>query len=140
MTIDNVDYEDGRMAASGRASPGRTVVLYLDNAPLGTVSTDQDGRWRLSPVTQELTEGTHVLRADQIRRDGKVSARTEVSFMTTGIQPASVTVEPGNSLWRIARRTYGDGTAYTLIFQANRAHIRDPDLIYPGQILELPRN
>lgn len=140
LTIDNVDYEDGRMAASGRASPGHTVVLYLDNAPLGTVSTDQDGRWRLSPVTQELTEGTHVLRADQIERDGKVSARTEVSFMTTGIQPASVTVEPGNSLWRIARRTYGDGTAYTLIFQANRAHIRDPDLIYPGQILELPRN
>ena len=49
-----------------------------------------------------------------------------------------VVVEPGNSLWRIARRTYGQGTRFTLIFDANRDRIRDPDLIYPGQVFNLP--
>ncbi|MCK5276640.1 MAG: LysM peptidoglycan-binding domain-containing protein, partial [Alphaproteobacteria bacterium] len=50
-----------------------------------------------------------------------------------------VVVQPGNSLWRLARRTLGEGTRYTVIYQANRDRIRDPDLIYPGQVFEVPR-
>ena len=50
-----------------------------------------------------------------------------------------VVVQPGNSLWRLARRTLGEGVRYTVIFQANRDRIRDPDLIYPGQVFEVPR-
>ena len=50
----------------------------------------------------------------------------------------SLVVQPGNSLWRIARRTYGDGLRFTTIYEANRSQIRDPDLIYPGQIFTLP--
>jgi nucleoid-associated protein YgaU len=49
-----------------------------------------------------------------------------------------VIVQPGNSLWRIARRVLGEGTHYVHIYQANQAQIRDPDLIYPGQVFELP--
>jgi len=52
--------------------------------------------------------------------------------------PASVVVQPGNSLWRIARRLYGSGWQYTVIYAANRDQIRDPDLIYPGQIFDVP--
>lgn len=44
----------------------------------------------------------------------------------------------GDSLWRISRRTYGEGEWYTLIYDANQDQIRDPDLIYPGQVLVLP--
>jgi hypothetical protein len=47
-----------------------------------------------------------------------------------------VVVQPGNSLWRIARRLYGEGYQYTVIYEANRDQIRDPDLIYPGQVFE----
>jgi hypothetical protein len=47
-------------------------------------------------------------------------------------------VQPGHNLWRIARETYGQGVRYTIIYQANRDQIRDPDLIYPGQIFTLP--
>ena len=47
-------------------------------------------------------------------------------------------VQPGNSLWRIARRVYGEGVRHTLIFDANQDQIRDPDLIYPGQIFVVP--
>nr|MDJ0980603.1 LysM peptidoglycan-binding domain-containing protein [Kiloniellales bacterium] len=46
--------------------------------------------------------------------------------------------QPGNSLWRIARGAYGTGNRYTMIFEANKDQIRNPDLIYPGQIFVLP--
>ncbi|WP_286964034.1 LysM peptidoglycan-binding domain-containing protein [Methylobacterium sp.] len=44
----------------------------------------------------------------------------------------------GDNLWTISRRTYGEGERYTLIFDANQDQVRDPDLIYPGQVLVLP--
>ncbi len=47
-------------------------------------------------------------------------------------------VQPGNSLWRIARQSYGSGGHYAIIYSANRDRIGNPDLIYPGQIFTLP--
>jgi nucleoid-associated protein YgaU len=49
-----------------------------------------------------------------------------------------VTVQPGHNLWTLARTHYGSGVRYTQIFTANRDQIRDPDLIYPGQIFSMP--
>ena len=46
----------------------------------------------------------------------------------------------GDSLWQISHRTYGDGRRYTVIYDANQQQIRDPDLIYPGQIFVLPKD
>ncbi|MFN6953134.1 MAG: LysM peptidoglycan-binding domain-containing protein [Albidovulum sp.] len=45
----------------------------------------------------------------------------------------------GDNLWQISRTTYGQGIRYTVIYKANRDQIRDPDLIYPGQIFVLPK-
>lgn len=47
-------------------------------------------------------------------------------------------VARGDSLWRISRRIYGRGMRYTTIFTANDGQIRNPNLIYPGQVLVLP--
>ncbi|MGU3325417.1 LysM peptidoglycan-binding domain-containing protein [Methylobacterium mesophilicum] len=47
-------------------------------------------------------------------------------------------IERGDSLWAISRRTYGEGDRYTAIYDANHDQIRDPDLIYPGQVFVLP--
>jgi nucleoid-associated protein YgaU len=49
-----------------------------------------------------------------------------------------VTVQPGNTLWAIARESYGEGPLFVRVFEANRDRIRNPDLIYPGQIFEIP--
>jgi nucleoid-associated protein YgaU len=49
-----------------------------------------------------------------------------------------VTVQPGHTLWRLSREHYGEGTRYIRIYSANRAQIRNPDLIYPGQIFAIP--
>jgi len=58
----------------------------------------------------------------------------------TGAEPKTATtvVSRGDSLWRISRLTYGDGSRYALVWRANRDRIRDPDRIYPGQTFILP--
>ena len=50
----------------------------------------------------------------------------------------TTTVARGDNLWRISRLSYGAGTRYAVIYKANRKHIRNPNLIYPGQIFVLP--
>lgn len=44
----------------------------------------------------------------------------------------------GDSLWRISRKLLGHGIRYTLIYEANARQIRDPALIYPGQVFVMP--
>ena len=51
---------------------------------------------------------------------------------------ATTTVSRGDNLWRLSRLTYGAGTRYAVIYKANRQQIRNPNLIYPGQIFVLP--
>lgn len=46
----------------------------------------------------------------------------------------------GDNLWNISRKIYGKGELYTTIFKANKDQIRNPDLIYPGQVFLLPEN
>jgi nucleoid-associated protein YgaU len=60
------------------------------------------------------------------------------SAPTVRYAPSSKVISRGDSLWRISRDTYGDGSRYALLFRANRSQIRDPNLIYPGQTLVLP--
>jgi len=50
----------------------------------------------------------------------------------------SYTVEKGDSLSKIAKRVYGKASYWRHIFEANKDNIKDPDLIYPGQVLRLP--
>jgi nucleoid-associated protein YgaU len=93
------------------------------------------------PVAPEI--GRHRLRVDQLAANGAVSARIELPFQRDEVTPASiaagrVVVQPGNNLWRLARAAYGSGIRYTTIFQANRDQIRNPDLIFPGQVFTVP--
>lgn len=47
-------------------------------------------------------------------------------------------VKKGDNLWKIAEKQYGDGSKYPIIFEANKPMLKDPDLIYPGQMLRIP--
>jgi nucleoid-associated protein YgaU len=51
----------------------------------------------------------------------------------------SYTVAKGDSLSKIAKRVYGNANQWRRIFEANRDKIENPDLIYPGQVLRIPK-
>ena len=84
-------------------------------------------------------------------RDGVVAAATPSPGMAATEQTRSnlgsvfvaeistAKITRGDSLWQISRKSYGSGFRYTVIFDANKDQIRDPDLIYPGQIFVLPK-
>jgi nucleoid-associated protein YgaU len=138
-----VEYGDkGELRLSGTAPPGAPVRLYADNHPIGEVHAGPDGRWSLVPGPA-VPEGNHTLRLDQLAPNGKVVARQELPFRREAAGSATlaqghVVVQPGNSLWRIAINAYGNGFNYTVIYQANHDQIRDPNLIYPGQVFAVP--
>ncbi len=48
------------------------------------------------------------------------------------------TVKSGDCLWNIAKKYYGNGAQYTKIYNANKGKIKNPNLIYPGQVLAIP--
>ncbi|KJE34444.1 peptidoglycan-binding protein [Thalassospira sp. HJ] len=143
LSIDIVDYDtEGRVAMSGKADLDHTVRIYLDNKHVGTAPADENGNWALT-IGEPIEPGNYTMRADQLDSSGTVTARVEIPFERARpdqiLEPGSrYVVQPGNSLWRIARRTYGEGLKYWVIYHQNRNQIRDPDLIYPGQIFALP--
>jgi LysM repeat protein len=103
-----------------------------------------------SPTTAAPDAGTRVAQtgaAQPAANTGQTAAGQTTSDQTASDQAAAipapptvrvVTVQPGNTLWAIARESYGEGPLFVRVFEANRDRIRDPDLIYPGQIFEIP--
>lgn len=47
-------------------------------------------------------------------------------------------VKSGDTLWAISTEAYGDGNRYNEIFEANKPMLKDPDEIFPGQVLRIP--
>jgi nucleoid-associated protein YgaU len=141
--LDVLDYDEaGGVRFAGHAPAGATVRLYVDNRPIGDAVATQARAWALVPQIA-IAPGQHHLRLDQIGPHGEVLARVELPMMREAprnepIAAGHLVVQPGASLWRLARDTYGQGLRYTVIYQANRDQIRNPDLIYPGQIFSLP--
>ncbi len=143
LSVAVLDYDQsGNLSLTGAARAGSDVRVYLDNELLGQAAAGADGRWQLK-MAQTVAPGLYTLRVDEVSGD-TVVARLEFPFSRADpaeIDQATriVVVQPGNSLWRIARRTMGDGLKFSVIYEANLERIRDPDLIYPGQIFAVPR-
>ncbi|WP_434621467.1 LysM peptidoglycan-binding domain-containing protein [Tabrizicola sp. M-4] len=167
VTIDTITYTpEGAVQLAGRGSAERVVRLYLDNAQLTETSVSGAGDWAVT--LPEVQPGVYTLRADQLDAEGKVTSRFETPFKRETVEalaaasgageavveagaeataeaaapavaPSSVTVQPGFTLWRIARDTLGEGILYVQVFEANKDQIRDPDLIYPGQVFTIPK-
>ncbi len=145
LTLDTVDYgEGGAVIFSGRAPVGSNVRIYVDNVPAGDATADAKGRWVVT-ANRPIEPGVHELRVDQIDPQGLVLARLEAPFerataeaVEMVLRDGKVVIQPGNNLWTIAQKLYGSGYQYTVIYQANKSQIRDPNLIYPGQVFETP--
>lgn len=144
LSIAAIDYDEkGRVGVSGSAEPNAKIIVYLDDAEAGRTTAAANSDWRVK-ASRALTDGQHTVRADQVDASGQVIRRAEVRFEinlsdANGAGDIVVVVQPGNSLWRIARRIYGEGMSYTQIFEANRGQIQDPNKIYPGQNFVAPK-
>lgn len=164
ITIDAVELENGnRFYAAGSAANGAVIRLYVDDKAIGDTKADK-GRW-LYQGKVELAPGKHLVRIDQVGADGAVIARAEVPFqiaedglsaptLASGVgsaqagagsageakpaEPETLIIRRGDNLWMIAKRLYGKGIRYSTIYQANTDQIRNPDLIYPGQVFVIP--
>jgi len=134
------DTDRGRARADSEAAIFAALSwLGLDHDE-GPSIGGEHGPYRQS---ERVEAGIYRLRIDQVATDGRVTRRIETPFQRDfpaldGDRPGTITVQPGNNLWTLARIHYGAGVHYTQIYTANSELIRDPDLIYPGQILTLP--
>lgn len=147
LALTLVDYNDeGAIKLSGEAPPGTPVRIYIDNEPTALVIGDSKGNW-IATLDRDLPGGDYTLRLDQLDQKGQTVARLETPFTRVATPPVEgqskvdyVVVQPGNSLWRIARRLSGDGFNYVYLFEANQGQIKDPNIIYPGQVFEVPKD
>jgi len=151
VALDTISYSDeGDVQLAGRAQADATSVrVYLDNSAVVDLPVDGAGRWRGD--VPDVDEGIYTLRVDEVLADGKVSSRVETPFKRESLEVLAaasdaqdgpvkaITVQKGATLWAIARERYGEGELYVRVFEANKETIRDPNLIYPGQIFELPQ-
>lgn len=156
VALDTIGYSDtGDVELTGRVPDGSVVRLYLDNRLVDDLTPTEDGKWRSE--LESVEPGVYTLRVDEVGTDGTVVSRLETPFKRepqevlraaeatdkSELDPdtpsiRSVTVQKGDTLWAISRERFGDGILYVRLFEANRDSIRDPDLIYPGQIFTIP--
>ena len=154
IALDTIGYSDtGDVQLTGRATQGALVRVYLNNLAVSDVITDTDGRWR--GELEGVSPGIYTLRVDELGPGDVVLSRLETPFKREAPEvlapkepepdiapdrPAirAVTVQKGDTLWAISRERYGDGVLFVKVFEANRNAIRNPDLIYPGQVFNIP--
>jgi nucleoid-associated protein YgaU len=146
LSLDTIVYDDlGDVVISGRANSRDFVRIYLDNKPAEAQKVTDNGQWKIT--LSDVPDGIYALRVDSVDSAGAVTERVQSPFKretvqavaaSTKAEASSVTIQPGYTLWAVAKTRYGDGVRYVQIYEANRDNIKDPDLIYPGQVFDLP--
>lgn len=158
LSLEAIGYSaTGDVQLAGRGAAGNTVRIYLDNGVISDAEIGDGSTW--AAQIAGIEPGIYTLRLDELDAAGGVVNRLETPFKREAPEvlnpPApvvadtsepekaeppvrAVTVQKGDTLWAISRERYGEGVLYVKVFDANRSDIRDPDLIYPGQVFALP--
>ncbi len=163
--VEMITYDEtGEAILGGQArNLENTIRIYIDNQFIKDVAIQADKSW--SSNLAEIEPGRYMLRVDEVNRSGRVVGRVEMPLQKEGedfvkamlaatndsnvgddtgvdVQPFMqlITVQRGYTLWGISRNQFGLGRLYVNIFDLNKDQIRDPDLIYPGQIFQIPQS
>lgn len=144
VRLDRISYsKGGAVDLLGRAEPGNQIRVYVNAELVGAVDVVPAGQWR-AVIAAEMARGAKLLRFDEVETSGAVVNRIETPFVyeqesgPKTLAERNVEIERGDYLWRIAERYYGEGIRYSVIFSANASLIKDPNLIYPGQVFTVP--
>jgi nucleoid-associated protein YgaU len=142
---------DGRLAVTineGLAPGSYRVRLDEVESNSGAVRARAEVPFNVpdSVVTASVLPQTTTSKRPDIAAAAEPQLVAAVAALPDGGSPSAVvvpkivttSVSRGDSLWRISRLTYGAGERYAVIYNANREQIRNPNLIYPGQIFVVP--
>lgn len=85
--------------------------------------------------------GTKTIKVSQpsTNSGNKSASVTNERSASTAPKTTTYTVKKGDTLWGIAKKYYGNGAKYTRIYEANKSKIKNPNLIYPGQVFTIPQ-
>ena len=128
-------------------SVAEAPIVQADAPPSDAPEPADDTASELAVTQVEVTVQAEVAGLnpqDELSSDGETVAieaqpADTASVLRSPSQKFRVrTVQPGSTLWAIAKESYGAGIEYFKVFEANKERIRDPDLIYPGQVFEIP--
>ncbi|MDE6053158.1 MAG: phage tail protein [Lachnospiraceae bacterium] len=99
-------------------------VLYIDGRPIA--------------MSFQVTMKEY---ANQVARITTIPSRDQGGKAKMAVETTNemYTVVKGDCLWNIAKKFYGSGNQYSKIYNANRDKIKNPNLIYPGQVLVIPK-
>jgi nucleoid-associated protein YgaU len=141
LVVSKIDYLDtGRMIITGRALPRLRVSLSLNDKYLGFARVSDYKNFGLGADVGELKSGEkYKINIRLHDGEGTTIADIEHEFVMpemTGDDNTFYTVRRGDCLWIIARNFLRRGILFTMI--AERNTIKNPDLIYPDQLLQIP--
>ncbi len=145
LILSKVDYlPNERILITGRSVPRLFVSLKLNDTEIGTTRVSDSGTFGLGKAIGTLNyETEYTLNAVLKDANGKIISETKQTFKFPKWEEnknVSFTVRKNDTLWLISRYHYGKGSMYSLIFNQNRDKIKNPDLIYPKQVFEIPMN
>jgi len=123
------------------------VAVAGDKVVLKGVVEDQS-IFEKAVIAVGNTLGISKVEADELKvvvpesglKLGEADLTALVQASTPAKEPVFHTVKKGDNLWKIAEKHYGKGkgTKHTVIFEANKPMLSDPNKIYPGQVLRIP--
>ena len=126
-----------------KVMPGREAEEITNDITesLGGQVNDLQVSYSDGTVTLSGSVPTGAVREKAILLAGNVEGvdRVNDTIVVEADQPVFYTVESGDSLSKIAQAQYGDAQKWQALFEANREVIKDPDLIYPGQQIRIPK-
>jgi nucleoid-associated protein YgaU len=131
VRLDDVDPVSGQVKSRAEVAfnvPAPLTVALPPHAPPHLPGSDLPGATASAPLKAITPLGSSTVAGSGALDPGSVV----VPEVNTAV------VARGDNLWRISRRIYGQGTRYTVIYDANQRQIRNPDRIYPGQLFVLP--
>ena len=160
----------GGLVAKGSAEPNTALRLYLNQADIAEAKTQADGRWSLTIKSGMTPGGYLIQADEINPSGATVVASANAPFeypdmpavppvqaaATAPASPAQSSapsaadavvesvqtkrVVTGHTLWALSKTYYGDPTHYPVIYEANRAQIHNPNVIYPGQVFVVPKS
>ena len=142
--VDSIFFNElGNVAIQGKANFGSYIDLYIDNIIIKKLSISSGPEWKFNSL-KVFDFGQHRLKVILRSKDNNVLKTIELPFMRVkipeGMLPEDyVIIKPGDMLWSISYRIYGNPFKYVEIYNENKDQISNPDLIFPGQIFTLPK-